>query len=205
MREEKGMETKTEKPTAGYGGLIVSLAVAVAFLGANPFADAVGIPSEDRNHSPMPLMMRVVCGSVVFYATFSVLRFLVDHVRAVVRGLGASAARPDRRFAQASFACGIICILATLFVQVYAASRPASAKMAPTMTFNGGSSGGSFNMEAHSGDSLALNLVSGLTFLAGAGLLAFGLWGGLKPTPTVSGHVAKPEGWGEATIDAARV
>jgi hypothetical protein len=58
-------------------------------------------------------------------------------------------------------------------------------------------------MEARGQASLALNLVSLLTFLAGAGLLAFGVWGSLKPAAAHE-SVAKPEGWGEPMIDAAR-
>lgn len=202
------MDAKTDNPAGGYGALVVSLAIVVAFLGANPFADAVGFPGRDYHDTPMPAFLRAVCGAVVFFATYSFLRFLVGHVRAVVRQLGATAAKPDRWLSLAGLICGTLCLLAALFVQVYAATHPVGVRVAPTMTFNGGMPGGSMNMEAHSEGSLALTLVSVLTFLFGAGLLAFGIWGSLKHAPgqpVLPGSVAKPDGWGEAAIDAARV
>ena len=205
------METQNDRPTAGYGSLILSLAVVVAFLGANPFADAVGFPREDDHRSGMPVTLRVVCGAVVFFATYSFLRVLVGHVRVVARGLGATGAKPDRGLSLASLICGTLCLLAALIVQVYAATHPSGVRMSPTMTLNGGMPGGSLNMEAHSEVSLSMTLVSVLTFLVGAGLLAFGAWGSLKQapapavvSPTLPGSVAKPDGWGEATIDATR-
>ena len=202
------MDTKTERSTIGYSGLIASLALVVAFLGANPFADAVGIPREDVHRTSTPIILRFVCGLVVLYATFSVLRFLVGHVRAAVRGLVGSEARPDRGLTLAILICGTLCVLAALYVQIYASAHPNGGRVGPTMSFNAGGPGGSLNMEAHPEGSLALNLLSVLTFLAGAGLLAFGIWGSLKrPSnpPALPASLANPEGWGEATIDAARV
>jgi hypothetical protein len=62
---------------------------------------------------------------------------------------------------------------------------------------------GSFHMVAGSRSSPALTLVGLLTFLAGVGLLAFGVWGSLKPA-AIPAPPAKPDGWGEPMIDAAR-
>ena len=198
------MEAKNVSPTAGHKGLVVSLSVVVAFLGANPFADAVGFPREDMHGTSIPIMLRIVCGVVVFFASCSFLGFLIRLVRGLVERLGSAGARPDWRLALASIVCGTVCLLAAL-QGVFSATQSAGVSMAPTMTFNAGPGmpGGAFNIEARGRSSLALTLVSLLTFLAGSGLLAFGIWGSLKPAePRES--VAKPEGWGEPMIDAAR-
>ncbi len=198
------MEAKNDSPMARYRPLIVSMSLVIAFLAANPFADAAGFPREDPGRGPMPAMLRVAAGFVVFFASCALLGTLIGMVRSVVDRLG-STARPDWRLALASTICGTVCLLAALFVQVYAATHPTGVSISPTMTFNAGpgAPSGAFNMEARGQASLALNLVSLLTFLAGAGLLAFGIWGSLKPAAPHE-SVAKPEGWGEPMIDAAR-
>jgi hypothetical protein len=200
------MEPKLDRPRPGYRALVISMSLVVAFLAANPFADAVGLPQLD-DRTPMPAMFRIIGGVVIFFAARAFLDFLIGLARDVVSRLGSSAARPDRWVALASIFCGTICLLAAL-QGAFAATQSGGVSVAPTMSFRAGPGipGGSVNMEARGHASPALTLVSLLTFLAGAGLLAFGVWGSLKPTATSPppASVAKPEGWGEPMIDAAR-
>ncbi len=201
------MEPKLDGPKSGQGALVISISLVIAFLAANPFADAVGLPPVD-DRTPLAAFFRVVGGGVVFFAVFTFLRFLIGLARDVVARLGSSSARPDRWVALASIVCGTICLLAAL-QGAFAATHGGSVSVAPTMTFTSGPAnpGGSLNMQATSQTSPALTLISLLTFLAGTGLLAFGVWGSLKPATILAPipPAAKPEGWGEPMIDAARV
>jgi hypothetical protein len=197
------MEPKFDRPTSGYRALVISMSLVIAFLAANPFADAVGLPQLD-DRTPMPAMFRIIGGVVIFFAAKAFLEFLIRLARDVVGRLGSSAAKPDRRIVLASIVCGTVCLLAALQA-IFAANYYLGGSVAPTMTFNTGTGmpQGSLNMVARGQSSPALTLISLLTFLAGAGLLAFGIWGILKPAPTREA-VTKPEGWGEPMIDAAR-
>jgi hypothetical protein len=199
------METKGDMPKPGYRALVISTSIVIAFLGANPFADAVGFPRQDQDNGfPMAATMRIVCGIVVCFASLSFLNFLIRLVRDLVDRLGSSSARPDWRLALTSILCGTICLLAAL-QGAFAATQSAGVSVTPAMTFSAGpgNPGGSIDMEARNRAPIALTLVSLLTFLAGAGLLAFGVWGSLKPAASQA-TAAKPEGWGEPMIDAAR-
>ncbi len=150
-------------------------------------------------------MFRIVGGIVIFFAASTFLGFLIGLTREVVARLGSSAAKPDRWIALASIICGTICLLAAL-QGAFATTQSGGVSVTPTMTFSAGpgNPGGSLNMQASRQNSSALTLVSLLTFLAGSGLLAFGVWGSLKPAPPRD-PAAKPQGWAEPMLDAARV
>ncbi len=40
------MDFKVDRPKSGYRALVVSMSLVIAFLAANPFADAVGLPQS---------------------------------------------------------------------------------------------------------------------------------------------------------------
>jgi hypothetical protein len=204
--KEPAMEPKLDGPKSAYRALVISMSLVIAFLAANPFADAVGLPQVD-DRTPMPAMFRIIGGVVLFFAASTFLGFLIGLARDAIGRLGSSSAKPDRWIALASIVCGTVCLLAAVQA-TFAANYYLGGPAPPTMTFQTGPGmpQGSLNMAATGRSSPALTLVSLLTFLAGAGLLAFGIWGSLKPAATLAptAMVPKPEGWGEPMIDAAR-
>lgn len=127
------MEPKVDRPKPGYRALVISMSLVIAFLGAGPFADAVGFPQPD-DRTPTPAMFRILGGVVIFFAATTFLEFLIGLIREVVARLGLSTAKPDRWIALASIICGTICLLAAL-QGAFAATQSGGVSVAPAMTF----------------------------------------------------------------------
>jgi hypothetical protein len=162
-------------PGRGHFAVAAALALAVGFLGANAFADAAGLPvPQDPSRDPGYVFLRVVCGIVVFVVTFVVLSVLFRELRALVHTLARTSLRPGLPIAMTCLICGTACVIAALAVQLYWMRNPAVGfGPRPYMSVQ---------------TPLMAHIITLMTFLLGAGLIAVGIWSSMGQAPSIPAH-----------------
>lgn len=162
-----GPQTRLLAPP-GQKWLVFALAVAVAFLGANAFADAAGFPPiRDAGRDAHLVVLRILCGLVLFLVALVGIAALLRAGGSVIDALARTPDRPGPAVAMAALICGTICILATLVIQGFALRY-----VSPFAAF--------VNEVGAAGHTpLMLHLATIFTFLAGAALVAIGVWSSL--------------------------
>jgi len=151
--------------------LVLALALAAAFLEANAFADAVGIaPVIDVERDPGHVFLRIICGVIVGFVALAILLFLVRGGQWLIHALGATQAKPSSSVAITCIVTGAVCLLGALAI--------------PLLFVHGATiqvSNGQATLMANT--PMLEELLAALTFIAGAFLVGFGIWGGVARTP----------------------
>jgi len=94
-------------PSLRYGGLSLVLGLAIGIVGANAFGDAAGFPHPSTtDHEPAGAMLRVLCGTVLFFVSWMLLRFLFQLGFQIVWRLGEVRERPGLPITITLLACG---------------------------------------------------------------------------------------------------
>ena len=100
------MEMGPKTTSLQYLGLMVALAVAIGMLGANAFMDTAGFDASwHRDGWPF------LCGLVLFFLSFMLLRFLFQLGTQIVSRLGQVRERPGLPITITLLACGTLCVL----------------------------------------------------------------------------------------------
>jgi hypothetical protein len=187
------------------GWLSFALAIAVGLVGANAFADAAGFPQYDMRESVGPFFARALAGLVLFFLTFTLVKYLFSLGARLVSLFGATGERPTLPVTMTILVCGTLCVLGALGLSLLDARSSANIAT-PTISLPGAPNmpqmgdmriSGSLNVGGSSISALVRPLVTLLTLLVGAALLAVGVWSGLKPAGlTVAGvdvpHAPEP-------------
>lgn len=170
------MESSPKTASMGYGGLVLVLAVAIGILGANAFADAAGFYKE---HEPAT----GVCGVVLFFLSWMVLRFLFQLGTQIVWRLGQIRERPSMPVTITLLACGTLCVLGALLLVWQGGTG--SLNMSPAMNLPSNMPGGNmvpqFDMSMRISGSLLRPLAVCAALVIGVALLALGVWSSLAP------------------------
>ncbi len=186
------MDSSPTTPSVRYGGLVLALALAIAILGANAFADAAGFYDHPWDKDPT----RLLCGIVLFFLSWMLLRFLFQLGTQIVWRLGQIRERPGLPIAITLLACGTLCVLGALLLAWH--GETGSLNMSPAMNLPGNMPGGNmiphFDVSMRTSGSLLRPLAVCATLAIGVALLALGVWSSL--TPAVA-NIA-----GEGTVSA---
>ena len=166
----------TARPS-GRGGrfLVFALALAAAVLGANAFADAAGFDPGNFSRRPELVFVRVLCGIVVFIVAVALIGASVRAIAWAVDALARTPARPGLPVTLTLIGCGTACVLAMLVVEALAMRSAARAELM-------GMTDGTLGLDVHTATPLAIHLATLAAFVAGATMLALGVWSSLGRT-----------------------
>jgi hypothetical protein len=172
------MELGSKTTSLQYLGLVVALAVVIGMLGANAFMDAAGFDASwHRDGWPF------LCGFVLFFLSFMLLRFLFQLGTQIVSRLGQMHERPGLPITITLLACGTLCVLGSLLLVWHGDSG--SLNMSPTMNLPGNLPGANmatqFGMSVRNSGSLMRPLAVCAALVIGVALLALGVWSSLVP------------------------
>jgi hypothetical protein len=172
----------------------LAVSVAIAFLGAYPFSELSGIAGGMRD-SESRAALAMTSGMILFFLTLSLSGPVVRLVQKSLEALKQAETRPGPRVALTMLCLGTLCVIAALFVQ-YSAGRSSTGVSMNVVDFTHNP-----QLVMHSSGSSFLGLLTLLTFLLGAGLIALGTWASFKPPAQATNPPVKadvPE-LGEAT------
>lgn len=160
--------------------LVLAMGVAAGCLGANPFADAVGMsPVSDAAREPGNVVLRMLCGLVVGFVAMVLTATALREGNAVSRALHRIDRRPPQAIAITLIICGTACLLGALAIPLFAIHTPGGVRIVAT----------SNGMAASADLPAVAQILAVLTFLAGAVLIALGIW---SSTPAPADPVARP-------------
>jgi hypothetical protein len=184
---------------------LLAVALACGILGANPFADAAGLPVPGDRPGDIAVFFRVICGFVLFLVVLFGLPALSRAVGGVAGRLAEVRARPPLPVAITLIVCGTICVLGAVVLTLSNPSVPSVNMPALTSlpgmhmeTPNGhldipvpsmGSPGASPFVSR--GPSLLSVAVVLAALVVGASTIALGVWSALPP-PELPPAVPKP-------------
>jgi len=147
--------------------LVLAVALAAGFLEANAFADAAGIaPVSDPEREPGHVFFRIVCGIVVGFVALAIMLFLVRGGQWVIAVLGSTRDKPTSGVAITCIITGAVCLLGALAI-------PLLFNRGAVVQINNGQAAVTPDMP------MLVQLLAALTFVAGAFLIGFGIWGGV--------------------------
>jgi hypothetical protein len=178
--------------------IYLALSLAVGVLGAERFALAAGVRSPRDEHI-------FACGVVLGLLTMALLLFLAHLTRQVVALLVQSPVRPGRNVGLALIICGTVCVLSALAMQLYESGRDVSG----STTIGFPQSSGSARVTAQlSESSLLTPVITVAVLLAGAALVALGIWSstgspGVPDGSLVARRESPPQVSSQATFPAA--
>ena len=151
--------------------LVLALALATAFLEANAFADAAGVaPVVDAERDPGHVFLRVICGVIVGFVALAILLFLVRSGQWLVQVLSSTRGKPTSGVTITCIITGAVCLLGALAI-------PLLFVHGATIQVSNGQATLTPNMP------MLEELLAALTFVAGAFLVGFGIWGGVGRLP----------------------
>ena len=195
-------------PARRYWLLTFAVALAAGFLGANPFADAVGLSHVTKpNEEEGLVFLRIFCGLIVGLVVLGLIPFLGNQCRDVAAVLGRTTERPGPAVAVTLVICGTLCLLGSLVLAWHVASLAQSASIqvqapgmpgfsagplsgttgrsqAPGMPGFPGPISGAASVNAGTQPPLLTQVLALLTFLAGLALISLGIWSSIKPAGT---------------------
>jgi hypothetical protein len=186
-------------PTVQRLFIYFAVALALGVLGAKRFAVAAGVNS----HYDEPI---VACGVVLGLLVLALLIALVHFGRQVVAVLARSQSRPGPTVGLVLIICGTVCLLAALGTQLYESGRTVSG----STTLSVPAAGGSARVDVQASDSFLLTpVITAAVLLAGAALVALGLWSSSSPrtvpySPPPAGHDSPPPGSAHVSLPVAR-
>jgi hypothetical protein len=172
-------------------------AVTMGFLGANGFADAVGIspigPNSYNNEGV--IFLRILCGLIVGLGTLALLSVLRHYTGVLVDFLRETPHRPNPAVAVLLILCGMLCLVMTMGFAWYLASGtqtihpnfmaggdrgPALMQVQIPRDMGDVSVGVGGGIVVHRGASLVAQVLAIGIFLTGIVLLTIGVWGSLS-------------------------
>ena len=166
-----GPQTRVAAPP-GQKLLVLALAVAAAFLGANAFADATGFPPVgNMGEQAGPIALRILCGLVVFLVSLAVLGAMLRAFRALAGALARTADRPALAPTLAMLIGGTACVIATPVIEVLA-TRSTPPRVTMDVQFGGG-------VAIQSGIPIAVHLAALAALTVGVVLIGIGVWSSL--------------------------
>jgi hypothetical protein len=177
-----------------YGGLVLALALAIGIVGANAFADAAGFHDAALDHKGEPtpgMLLRVLCGFVLFLLSWMLLRFLFQLGTQIVWRLGQIRERPGLPITITLLACGTLCVLCALLVVWH--GDTGNLNMSPEVNLPSNMPGANMvprlDLSMRTTGSLIWPLAVCAALVIGVALLALGVWSSLAParaTPEVT-------------------
>ena len=183
------METGPKTTSLQYLGLVVALAVVMGMLGANAFMDAAGFDASwHRDGWPF------LCGFVLFFLSFMLLRFLFQLGTQIVCRLGQIRERPGLPITITLLACGTLCVLGSLLL-VWHGDSGSVNMMSPGVNVSGNMPGANmstqFGMSVRTSGSLMRPLAECAALVIGVALLALGVWSSLAPPAAANDNSAE--------------
>jgi hypothetical protein len=155
----------------------LAVSVAVAFLCAYPFAELSGSMARMQDAEARTALV-TASGVILFFLTLSLIRPAIGLVLKIQETLKQAETRPGPTVAVTMLCLGTICAISALFVQ-YSAGRNATGVSMTVTEF-----GRNPQLVMQTSSSFVLGLLTVLTFLLGASLVALGTWASLKPQAT---------------------
>jgi len=146
----------------------IFVALALALLGARPFADAAGF--SEAQEWDVRAWLLVLSTLVIFALVLILIRFLVGLSHSVIGVLGRTTNRPSFAVVLTLIISGAVCILAALLAEFYSVRsiRITASEMGARVS-------------AYA--PFTLTMLAILAFLAGVALVAIGIWGSIHPAP----------------------
>jgi hypothetical protein len=179
----------------------VAVSVAVAFLGAYPLASSSGLlgAAYFQNDSSQNSLI-VSSGIILFLLSITLIGPTLRLVRQVLDTLSKVEERPRPTVAMTMIILGTVCAISAMLIQLnYAWSRsPATVSMnIPNISGLNVANNPGLNryasMAAQSSGSFGLGIMTVLTFVLGASLIALGIWASLKPSAPAVVRTIKAE------------
>ena len=191
------MDSSPKTASLRYGGLVLALALATGIVGANAFADAAGFSEASAlsEGNPRGILLRVLCGFVLFLLSWTLLRFLFQIGTQIVWRLGEIRERPGLPVTITLLACGTLCVLGALLVAWY--GNAGSVNMSPTMNVPGNMPGANMvprlDLSMRTTGSLIRPLAECAALVIGVVLQVLGVWSSLAPSPANIAMKSVPE------------
>ncbi len=177
-----------------YGGLSLALALTIAVVGTNAFADAAGFPeASNSQRGETGMFMRILCAFVLFFLSWMLLRFLFQLGIQTVWHLGQVRERPGLPMAISLLFCGTLCVLGALLVVWHSDSGSLSVSPEMNMPRNMPGTNMQGNMlpqvdfSMRTTGSLTRPLAVSAALVIGTILLALGIWSSLTGKETGKG------------------
>jgi hypothetical protein len=164
----------------------LAVSVAVAFLCAYPFAELSGTMARMEDAESRSVLV-TASGVILFFLTLSLIGPAIRVVHKIQDTLKQAETRPGPTVAVTMLCLGAICAISALFVQ-YSAGRNATG-----VSMNVAEFGRKPQLVMQTSGSFVLGLLTVLTFLLGASLVALGTWASLKPPAKATSPLVKTE------------
>ena len=148
--------------------LVLALGAAAGWLGAKPFADAVGVPTINDSRDAGYVFLRIGCGIGVALIMMVVLAFVLREARA----MGSSGRPLSQTIAITLLICGTVCVLGAMVIPLYATHSGASIEMRVEQLSGG------IGVQTEPPLVVDVLALAVLTFLGGAALIGVGIRGG---------------------------
>jgi hypothetical protein len=173
----------------------IAVSVAVAFLGAYPLASSSGllgsplISNESQRREFQQQELIFGSGFILFFLFLALIGPTLRLIRQILDTLAKVEERPRPAVAVTMFVLGTVCAIAAMLIQLNAGSHPPASVSMNIPGFNSSPP----SMAVQSSGSLALSILTFLTFLLGASLIGLGIWASLKPSAKAIAPWIKPE------------
>ena len=142
----------------------ICVAVAVGFVGANPFTDAAGL-TDDRD------VVVPIAGIIAGCLTLTALVFGEVQLRNLIAVLARTKQRPGTALVIVFICAGIACFIAAVFLQLFGA---------PDASVNAEPGGVSAKLNVR--PSIMIPITTLALLVVGATLIGLGIWGSISPS-----------------------
>jgi hypothetical protein len=165
----------------------IAVSVAIAFLGAYPLASSSGLMGTVREDQRNSII--ITSGFVLFFLTVALIGPTLRFIGQILDTLARVEERPRPTVAWTMLVLGTVCAISAMHIQLQAGNHPPASVSMNIPGFNSSTP----SMAVQSSGSLALSILTFLTFLLGASLIGLGIWASLKPSAKAIASFVKPE------------
>lgn len=154
----------------------LGLLIPIGFLGASPFADAVGFPPVMRpSEDAFEIFLRILSGVIVGLAALALFVVLRRLAARATDYLGGVSGKPGTAVAISLLVCGTLCVLGVLVFEYLAIRQTGTVatSVAAQPTF------GTAEVSVGVRVPFSAHLFAIACFIVGAALLAVGVWSGV--------------------------
>jgi len=162
---------------------VFAVAIALAFLGAGPFASAIGFPPIPNASDPEagPVFGHIAAGVIIFVLVIALAGPLARFIREIIRRIEQTHAKPAQPVVLTLIICGILCVLGAMGMELYLVRYGESVMTAAGI---GGLGQAMERVSVGVETPILGHVIAILGLVAGVGLASVGFWGSLGAPQT---------------------
>jgi hypothetical protein len=162
---------------------VFAVAIALAFLGAGPFAAAIGFPPIPNVNEPEagPVFGHIAAGVIIFVLVIALAGPIGRLTRGIIHRIEQSHAKPAQPVVLTLIICGTLCVIGAMGMELYLVRYGESVMTAAGI---GGLGQAMERVSVGVETPILGHMVAILGLVAGAGLASVGFWGSLVAPQT---------------------